>query len=302
MDKNCIENTLFLGNGFSRIVFEGIPSWENLFEGEKSEIENYTILYEVSLLNSRSEEEEIKRRFRDRINNLVCEKNIKREVNGLENFGKYLKDNKVNNIITTNYDRGIEIILCEMCDYKKREKNNDIVSEEIYSIRTYKEFENREMNHLVKLWKIHGDVDRIKSMTLGFDQYGGALWRLNDYLKGTYSPRQGVICKTPMIDKCRSQEFDGISWVELLFRTNVYIVGLGMDFSEIDIWWLFNKRIRIKNQISQIQNHIFYLYNKLYDNRKDIFEALNAFQIECIGIESDENYINKIFEQVRKVI
>lgn len=46
------ENTLFLGNGFSRNVFKGIPSWEELFEGQTGEINNYTILYEVLTVES----------------------------------------------------------------------------------------------------------------------------------------------------------------------------------------------------------------------------------------------------------
>ena len=35
-----------------------------------------------------------------------------------------------------------------------------------------------------------------------------------------------------------------ISWIDLMFTTDVYIVGFGMDFSEQDIWWILNKRQR----------------------------------------------------------
>lgn len=35
MSRKCTENTLVIGNGFSRSVFDGIPSWGNLFEEEK---------------------------------------------------------------------------------------------------------------------------------------------------------------------------------------------------------------------------------------------------------------------------
>lgn len=58
MDKNYIENTLVIGNGFSRTVFEDVASWGNLFEGDKSGIENCTILYETYLLKNCSKKEE----------------------------------------------------------------------------------------------------------------------------------------------------------------------------------------------------------------------------------------------------
>lgn len=299
MDENCFENTLVLGNGFSRTIFDKMHSWGNLFEGEDSDIKNYTILYEIYLLkNNCKKEEDVKKEVKKKINDCVSEEKIKTNIHDIDKFGRYLKENKVHNIITTNYDEGIEIILCNKCGYKRIEKPDGLIPEETYSIRTYKEFENIEMNHRVKLWQIHGNMERIKSITLGFDQYCGSLSKLCSYLKGEYESDQGPKCKTRMIKKCETRTFDGLSWAELFFNTNIYIVGLGMDFSEIDIWWLLNKRIRIKNQISQVLNDIYFLYNELYDNKKDIFEALNAFQVACIGITPDDDYIQTIFKQM----
>lgn len=300
MGEEYIENTLFLGNGFSRNVFEGIPSWEDLFEGQSGDINDYTILYEIYLLNNKKKrEDDVKEEFKKKIGDYVSEENVKKNINDLYNFGRYLKDNRVHNIITTNYDCGIEIILCKKCGYKKIERPVGLLPEDIYSIRTYKEFENIEMNHKVKLWQIHGDMERIKSITLGFDHYCGALSKLSNYLKGEYKSKRGIECKTSMIKKCETKAFDGLSWVELFFNTNIYIVGFGMNFSEIDIWWLLNKRIRIRNQVTQIQNNIYFLYNEQYDDKKDILEALNAFQVKCIGRNSDDNYIQMIFKQMQ---
>lgn len=62
MGEKYIENTLFLGNGFSRNVFEGIPSWEDLFEGQSGDINDYTILYEIYLLNNKKKKP-VKRHF-----------------------------------------------------------------------------------------------------------------------------------------------------------------------------------------------------------------------------------------------
>ena len=57
-----IENTLFLGNGFSRSIFSNIPSWGSLFDTdtdkdkESTNINNYTILYEKYFLSSNNKD------------------------------------------------------------------------------------------------------------------------------------------------------------------------------------------------------------------------------------------------------
>jgi len=54
-----------------------------------------------------------------------------------------------------------------------------------------------------------------------------------------------------------------------------------MDFSEIDIWWLLNKRARIKISNSNlIKNTITYYIHPEYDSDKnDIIEALKTFNV-----------------------
>lgn len=297
-----INNTLVLGNGFSRAIFKDMPSWESLFENVKSDINNYTILYEVNLLKGENKtDNEVKKELMHTIQNAHFVENIKENIAlDLNKFGEYLSSNNIQNIITTNYDDGIEFILCQKCGYKKI-KVEGLKEETIYSIRRYKKYINEKNDHCVKLWKMHGDINKIESVTLGFDQYCGSLSKLSEYIKGEYKSKDdnGPKCNVPMIEKCKTQKFDNLSWAELFFMTNVYIVGFGMDFSEIDIWWLLNKRARIQNAVSQVQNKIFYLYNNEYDNKeekREIFEALDAFNVEYHGIDSDENYINNIFE------
>lgn len=305
------ENTLVLGNGFSRTIFKQIPSWNSLFNKTKSVIRNYTILYEVNLLKGKyTTDADAKNDLIEKINHSFSTNNIKRGIRDLEHFGILLDKHNIKNIITTNYDKGIEIILCNICGYDEITPKG-MVAEIIYSIRTHKEFINKKTGHHVKLWKIHGDISRIQSVTLGFDQYCGSISKLSNYIKGKYSSDKGVKCTTPMEEKCRNENlFDGISWAELFFRTNVYIIGLGLDFSEIDIWWLLNKRKRIEKGINQekkktqdiVKNKIYYLYDIRFDSlkkKKDIFQALRAFGVKKIGIRSNANYLKNIFNQIK---
>ena len=297
-----MKNVLFLGNGFSRTIFKNVPSWESLFAKTSSAIKNYTMLYEVSLLrNENIDEEKTKQDIVKEIERLTVLENVNTGVNGLHDFGKHIKENNINDIITTNYDKGIELILCDFCGYKEVE-NKDLHKETIYSIRTYSEYENDQIKHQIKIWKIHGEIDRTKSIMLGYDQYCGSLSKLSSYIKGTYNSRSGVSCKKNIAKKCEEDWFDGISWAELFFNANIYIVGFGMDFSEIDIWWLLNKRARVKKVLPKINNQILYVYSENYDEldkKKEVLEALEAFDVKKSGIYIDDNYINNIFKKIK---
>lgn len=307
MSQKEIENTLFLGNGFSRSIFRGIPSWGTLYEGVDSGIQNYPFLYEAfrqTEENKKRSEETIKEELVKKIKSTVSEKNIREDIHELEKLGEYLSQNHIYNIITTNYDNGVELILCRSCGYVE-EKTKGSVSERIYSIRTFKVFFNEKTGHRVKLWKIHGDINRTKSITLGFDQYCGSLWKLNDYVKGTYKASRGessIECRVPMEEKCRKQKFDGISWAELFFRTNLYIVGFGMALSEIDIWWLLNKRARLKLEVPEIENRITYLYNPEYEDKtekQEINALLQSFGVSIVPLRPNGEYLDGLFEVIQ---
>ena len=62
-----------------------------------------------------------------------------------------------------------------------------------------------------------------------------------------------------------------------------------MDFAEIDIWRLLNKRARIKPESPElIKNKIIYYSNLHFDkNKEDIFEALDVFGVTHREINTD---------------
>lgn len=298
-----IENTLFVGNGFSKSLFNDVPSWNGLFEGAHSSIKNNTFLYELHRLQQPElEEAVIKENLIEKLMRPYSEENLNNQVRDLDDFGLYLKRYTINNIITTNYDTGVEFVLSR-CGYVEQKKSG-VSAERVYSIRTYKVFYDEEADHTIKLWKIHGDISRIPSITLGFDQYCGSLAKLTQYIKGQYeSTNKKVQCKKHMKDKCNDNDFDGISWAELFFNSNVYIVGFGMDFSEIDIWWLINKRVRYKREGIRINNTITYLYNPDHDRdceKTPIYAALDSFDVIRKSIQTSELYFNELFSTMQE--
>ena len=86
-----------------------------------------------------------------------------------------------------------------------------------------------------------------------------------------------------------------------------------MDFSEIDIWWILNKRSRFIKDNAPIKNKIVFLYNKFdtgedeedikkrevkkqdFDEKRNMLET---FGVECKKIDTGDNLISSIFEQI----
>lgn len=112
---------------------------------------------------------------------------------------------------------------------------------------------------------------------LGLDHYGGALAKVQDYVKGNFTEKakdkkdQNKSEGQYSISKRLSSEIDFdaskygftdngtplVSWIDAFFFSNLHIIGLTIDFSEIDIWWLLSRRARLlKNWM--VTNKIYY--------------------------------------------
>ncbi|MCJ8326248.1 MAG: hypothetical protein MJK08_04015 [Campylobacterales bacterium] len=46
------------------------------------------------------------------------------------------------------------------------------------------------------------------------------------------------------------------------FNTDIHILGFGLDYSEIDLWWILNKRARL-GRTQKLKNKIFFYTKKL---------------------------------------
>ncbi len=123
---------------------------------------------------------------------------------------------------------------------------------------------------------------------LGLDQYCGSIGKIDDYVKGKYDfQKDGKQIKvSSIISKLRGEnDFDSISWIELFFNSDIHIIGLGLDFSEIDLWWILNKRARFKldNTLKKlVKNKIFY-YQTYKENEKDDIQELLKSQNEMLS-------------------
>lgn len=91
------------------------------------------------------------------------------------------------------------------------------------------------------LWHIHGELRRPSSLILSHDEYARlvhAILAYNKSIGNSYMKHREAL---------RFQ-----SWVDYLILGDVYILGLGLDFSEFDLWWLLGRRLREKTECGNI--------------------------------------------------
>lgn len=275
-----MEATLFLGNGINRISKNPLD-WRNLLlwlaKNEhvslRLEKKPYTMIYEELVLHSTSKNEYS---IKEQIQQQLKEVAISPIYEELYNFD-------VKNYITTNYDFSLEKVF-EENGYKKEFKKQ----ETLYSIRTHVTMST--IDRSVNIWHIHGDIDRIASIALGLDQYCGSIGKIDAYLKGNYSYKERGEEKRLQAISTKlkgSASFDSVSWIELFYNTNIHILGFGLDFSEIDIWWILNKRQRdLEIKKLPIKNKIYY-YDVSYkqEEQQAKYDLLKGFGVEVIAVD-----------------
>lgn len=295
---------IFLGNGFTRALVKDVPTWGQLigcFNSSDAVQQTipYTFQYEMNYLG------------KDKLDEETLKSKICRELpdfgkvelkDASKNFLRFLDENEITDILTTNYDGLVEYLLLSQ-NAKFISQNN---SEKIYSIRRNYVYEYNKK--LITLWKVHGDAVAPKSVMLGLDHYCGAIGKMDDFIK--HGRLGGKMTDNPMemkfSNKTKSDEkeiapFQFQTWVDLFFAATVYFIGFGLDFSETDIWWLLNKRARFKEKL-EISNEIFFYAPKQQKNatKSDIAKAkakekvLESFgvQYQKVSYELREDSVN----------
>ena len=92
-----------------------------------------------------------------------------------------------------------------------------------------------------------------------------------------------------------------IRWVNLLTETNVHIVGLGLAFEEIDLWYLLTRRMRRIKRGEEINNKIYFyqIKGKCNDAVLKMLEAtgVSAIPIDLPKMDGKEDW-NKAYQDI----
>lgn len=257
------EAVLLVGNGINCLSQD--YSWENLLEdliaylGKKHTIQfkkekPFTLLYEEIYLRARKYRGKNEIKLKEKIAELVGNLKVNEFHTKFLNLG-------VKHILTTNYDYNLEK------SYMNHIGESDNLSRET----KYNLFRRRKVDDIY-IWHIHGEAEVPESITLGHEQYAGYLQKMRKHLTGK---------KRNILDFEKTKDI--YSWVDLFIRDNVHIVGVRLDYSEIDLWWLiiYKERSRYEKK-GHIGKTIYYYFYK--NNLKSEEEAKHSL-LESYGVE-----------------
>jgi len=292
-----MNKTLLFGNGLNQLT-TGLISWKDLLDNikKKNTFDNLalpnTMIYERILME--------RPKLADGI--FAVEGNIKTDIAeqmrniSTNQYYELVHNLDFKNYLTTNYDYSLNKKIQEK---EFTSKNNS--TEDIYSIRRNTTIFDKNGKEKCNIWNIHGEVDRPPSIMLGLDHYCGSIGKLDAYLKGTYEFQENKkpIRVKSITDKIKSREFDNYSWVELFFNTDIHILGLSLEYSETDLWWILNKRARMMNDKKtsvHISNKIFYYSTSIEPEKEGV---LNSFNVQVVKTNPDTKTFNwgKYYEQ-----
>ena len=186
-----MENAILFGNGLN-LLNDPDKTWDNLLKqiacNYHTELINgvsNTLKYESIYLSNVIKHVKEHESYKD-----STEYNLKQKI--AQSFLSYnsnwaykeLLQLPVTHFMTTNYDHALDMT-CSECEYKYNKGNSDY-SEKIYSIRRKRTFVGNSFNDNKYEWMLHGDIDNLRSIMLGYDHYCGYIAKMNEYIKGHY--------------------------------------------------------------------------------------------------------------------
>ena len=284
-------NILLLGNGINR-AFEQ-SSWDALLRDittvELSEEEKVQIgkmpypLRPVVLTN-----DQIGEKLQEIAGNLV-------KTNVLERQRELLCDYtslEFDAILTTNYSYEIEKAIdpefyCKVKSNSKYRNTTKKGSKTEEQLGLFKYMKVSKDDKEYRVWHIHGEAARPASIVLGHYYYGKLLSKVQQYVPTVMARYEG--------SNRYKKDFQPNSWIDYFLIGNVHIVGFGLDFSEMDIWWLINCKKRNAKKNGKI-----YFYEPNLNKKDKLAKKLLAdvYEVECVTKELNGKQYIQYYESL----
>ena len=159
-------------------------------------------------------------------------------------------------------------------------KINDSYQEQKYSIRRYRQYWNQ--HEKIITWNIHGELEYTNSMMLGYDHYCGSIKLIDDYLNGAYRYNKRLLRVESMENKLQNNNSKILSWIDLFFSSDIHILGFGIGYEELDLWYVLMKRkeLQITAGKDKVANKIIY-YGEVTGKGKR--ELLELYDVDIIS-------------------
>ncbi|MBX7167324.1 MAG: SIR2 family protein [Pirellulales bacterium] len=203
-------------------------------------------------------------------------------------FHRRLLDLDVRHILTTNYDYALE----QASDDRPRDIS--------HHAKKYSLFRRRVVAKM-SIWHIHGEINTPRSLVLGYDQYMGQVQRMRLFLKGFYHGK-----KSPFTSGIR--EFESgkslYSWCDVFLRDDVHILGLGLSYSELDLWWMLYYKARLKRRGVNVGRTVFYNIRTEPAVTPEL-KSIRTLDVEVVEVDAQSGYDaawESLLQQLRTAI
>lgn len=238
--------TVLLGNGILRVNESStiFPSWAKVLETLS---EKYAVpLNDISQKPLPLVFEKIRLQLvRDNQNPNILLKEVANLTKG-SGSSTYLIDvysGLTKHTLTTNYGFFVEMGMGYRLPV--RALFNKKVDEKYYSL-----FRNETDQKGKTLWRIHGVAEKPNSLLLGYGHYAKYMGQVKDYLyKGIKFADFKDVIRSPLMGKSPNFNFEKnaeiYSWIDIFLKDELHIIGLGLDFSEIILWWLLSEKMNL---------------------------------------------------------
>lgn len=229
--------SLLVGNGINRLN-NAEAAWESMLrqlstgnptgrELEHVKHKPFALLYEEILLSQISRTKTV--------DDFGAKKRIAELVDAFRpnEYHQRLMSVPVRHILTTNYDYTLEraSTVNHLC--------SNLQAETKYSLF-------RRCTVIGKcVWHMHGETNAPNTITLGYDQYSGYLQKMRSYATAERSGEKGSPFKRGELE-FDAHEGKVYSWLDVFFRDDIHIIGFGLDFTEIDLWWALTYKRRLE--------------------------------------------------------
>jgi hypothetical protein len=229
--------SLLVGNGLNQLTGPGGRSWQSVLEelaklagrpelAKDSNAKPFAILYEAivaaQVLNG---DKSAERLVKENVAHWVAEVPRNDYHERVESLGW-------RHILTTNYDYNLG----------PDAKSANLRPETKFSVF------RRRIHGPSSFWMMHGEVQKPDTIMLGYEHYAGAVQKLRNYL---YSGKNGPLPYSSPFMK-GEEYFESLgstySWVDVFLRDDIHILGLGLDYTEIELWWLIAFKARLKRE------------------------------------------------------
>ncbi len=177
-------------------------------------------------------------------------------------------------ILTTNYSYELEeaaLVKKELTDRQvaKLMRYTSKNPERNYLLHTYNQVTCGNTEN--RIWHVHGEIRKTDSMILGHYWYGKLLYKIieeSEENKDHYARNQREGKPTELN-----------SWMDSFILGDVYVLGFGFGLSEVDLWWLLNRKQRERAEHGRV-----YFYELRSEKQREKTELLKLMDVEVFDL------------------